>query len=135
MKRYLIDTNVYSAFKTNHQGALACLREAAQIVLCPTVIGELIAGFKCGSKEKQNMAELEEFLDRPRVMTLPVDISTSHFYGEIFKNLRAHGSPIPTNDIWIAASAMQHGLAVCTLDSHFKKIEGLLVVVASIPVV
>lgn len=129
MNRFVIDTNIYSAFKINHPGVLNCLRKAENIAVCPTVHGELLAGFKCGKRENQNVAELEEFLDRPRVRSLMIDATTADFYGEIFKNLRAKGTPIPTNDIWIAASAMQHGLAVCTLDAHFRKIGGLMVIV------
>ncbi len=129
MKRFVIDTNIYSAFKCNHCGALARIREAEKIVVCSTVHGELLAGFKCGAREKQNIVELEKFLDRPRIATVSVDGTTAEFYGEIFKRLRSNGSPIPTNDIWIAASAMQHGLAVCTFDAHFHKIEGLVTII------
>jgi tRNA(fMet)-specific endonuclease VapC len=129
MKRFLIDTNIYSAFKINHPGALTQIREAEKIVICSTVHGELLAGFKCGAREKQNVVELEEFLDRPRVATVSVDGTTAEFYGEIFKCLRSNGTPIPTNDIWIAASAMQNGLAVCSFDAHFHKIEGLVTII------
>ena len=129
MKRFVIDTNVYSAFKTNHPATVDRLREAHEIVMCPTVHGELLAGFKCGSREERNTTELEEFLDRPRVRYVTADAATAEFYAEIFKRLRAKGSPIPTNDMWIAASAMQHGLAVCTRDQHFRNIENLLTIV------
>ena len=128
MKRFVIDTNIYSAFKTNHSATVERLREAEEIVVCPTVHGELLAGFKCGSREEKNTTELEEFLDRPRVSTVTADASTAEFYAEIFKRLRAKGTPIPTNDIWIAASAMQHGLAVCTHDEHFRNIENLITI-------
>lgn len=128
MNRFVIDTNVYSAFKAGEAGVLACIRSAEAIVVCPTVHGELLAGFKCGAREKRNVSEFEEFLDRPRVCTVSIDATTATFYGEIFRQLRSKGSPVPTNDMWIAASAMQHGLAVCTLDAHFRNIDGLIVV-------
>jgi predicted nucleic acid-binding protein len=129
MKRFVIDTNVYSAFKANHSATVECFREADEIVVCPTVHGELLAGFKCGSREGKNTAELEAFLDRPRVSYVATDASTAEFYAEIFKRLRAKGTPIPTNDMWIAASAMQHGLAICTRDEHFRNIENLIAIV------
>ena len=128
MKRFVIDTNIYSAFKTNHPAVVARFREAEEIVVCSTVHGELLAGFKCGSREQKNTTDLEDFLDRPRVNYVTTDASTAEFYAEIFKQLRAKGSPIPTNDIWIAASAMQHGLAVCTMDEHFSCIENLIII-------
>ena len=129
MKRFIIDTNIYSAFKSNHPATVQRFREAEEIVVCPTVHGELLAGFKCGSREEKHAAELEEFLDRPRVSYVITDASTAEFYAEIFKRLRAKGTPIPTNDMWIAASAMQHGLAVCTKDEHFQNIENLITIV------
>lgn len=128
MKRFVIDTNIYSAFKTNDPAVVARFREAEEIVVCSTVHGELLAGFKCGSREQKNATDLEEFLDRPRVSYVTTDAATAEFYAEIFKQLRAKGSPIPTNDMWIAASAMQHGLAVCTRDEHFSCIENLIIV-------
>jgi tRNA(fMet)-specific endonuclease VapC len=128
VKRFIIDTNVYSAFKTNHAPTVKRFQEAEAIVVCATVHGELLAGFKCGSQEQRNITELETFLDRPRVGYVPTDATTAEFYAEIFKRLRAGGTPIPTNDMWIAASAMQHGMAVCTRDEHFRNIENLIVI-------
>ena len=128
MKRFAIDTNIYSAFKTNDPAVVARFREAEEIVVCSTVHGELLAGFKCGSREQKNAADLEEFLDRPRVGYVTSDAATAEFYAEVFKQLRANGSPIPTNDMWIAASAMQHGLAVCTRDEHFCCIKNLIII-------
>ena len=128
MKQFVIDTNIYSAFKSDHLATVERFREAETIVVCSTVHGELLAGFKCGSREEKNTAELEEFLDRPRVSYVTTDAKTAEHYAEIFKRLRAKGTPIPTNDMWIAASAMQHGLAVCTRDEHFRNIEGLITI-------
>ena len=128
MKRLLIDTNVYTAFKNSGSAVTAVLRHADAILMSATVIGELLCGFKCGSKETQNLTELELFLDSPRVSVVHTDETTAEFYAGIFRNLRRAGHPIPTNDMWIAAAAMQHGAAVCTLDHHFEDIDGLLMV-------
>ena len=79
----------------------------------------------CGSREVQNRKELELFLDSPRVQVIGSDETTAEFYAEVYRNLRRAGRPIPTNDMWIAAAAMQHGAAVFTLDPHFGDVEGL----------
>ena len=129
MKRLVIDTNVYSAFKMGHSAAVERLSEAEKIFICPTVHGELLAGFKCGSREEKNTLDLEAFLDRPRVSYLNADAATAEYYAEVFRALRVKGMPIPTNDMWIAASAMQHGLAVCTRDAHFQNVDGLIAIV------
>ncbi len=76
--------------------------------------------------DQKGRGELEQFIDSPRVEILEHDAVTADFYSQVFKSLREKGSPIPTNDIWIASSAMQHGLWLFTLDEHFKKVPGLI---------
>ncbi len=90
------------------------------------MLGELLAGFHCGSREKENRRELDQFLDSPRVEVLGIDEETAEFYAGVFRVLRDRGRPIPSNDLWIAAGALRHGLALATLDSHFREIDGLL---------
>ena len=126
MKKILVDTNVYVAFKRNDARAVELLRGVEYIGISAIVLGELLAGFRCGCKEKENRGELEQFLDSPRVEVLPVDEATTEFYASIFRALREKSRPIPTNDLWLAASTMRHGLALATLDEHFSQIDGLL---------
>ena len=126
MKRILIDTNVYVAFKSGNAEVLNTFRRVDYIGISAIVLGELLGGFRTGNKEKQNLKELDEFLSAPRVGTIPVDETTSEFYAEIYRVLRQKGTPIPTNDLWIAATAMQHGLALYSMDAHFYRIEGLV---------
>jgi tRNA(fMet)-specific endonuclease VapC len=126
MKRILLDTNVYIAFKRDDPHAVALIQEADFIGINSVVAGELLAGFICGTKNRENRKQLDQFLDSPRVSMLVVDDNTAEFYASAWKKLRDKGRPIPTNDIWVAASAMQHGLALATLDGHFEAIEGLL---------
>lgn len=126
MKKILIDTNTYSAFKNNFIEVVNVFRRVEHIGINSTVLGELYSGFKLGSKEKRNLAELNQFLDSPRVFFYAVDDTAAEIYAEIFKTLRQTGTPIPTNDIWIAATSMQHGLALFSLDKHFDLIPGLL---------
>lgn len=127
MNTIIIDTNIYSAFKAGNAEITKALTRPKKILVCTTVIGELFAGFKCGTKYQENKNDLELFLDTPRVALAVTDYETANFYSEIFKVLRKKGQPIPTNDMWIAASALQYGATVFTLDSHFSYIEGLLV--------
>lgn len=126
MKKILLDTNGYAAFKGNDPMAVEIIRSVDYIGLCAVVLGELLGGFKGGSREKKNIEELNEFLDSPRVYLLRMDEETAEFYAKIYSDLRKKGKPIPSNDMWVAASAMQHGLAVFTLDEHFSKIEGII---------
>ncbi|MBW1921630.1 MAG: type II toxin-antitoxin system VapC family toxin [Deltaproteobacteria bacterium] len=128
MKRMLIDTNIYSYALMGDESVIELLREADEIGFSVVSIGELLVGFKLGGKEQKNRKELEQFLDSPRVVVYPVDESTADFYAQILCNLRQIGKPVPTNDIWIAASAFQHGLKLLTRDSHFQWIPGLYLV-------
>lgn len=126
MKRILIDTNAYAAFKRNDLVALEVVRSSEHIGINVVVLGELYSGFKGGSREARNRKELAQFLDSPRVETILIDEETSEFYAKIFWDLKKKGNPIPGNDLWVAASAMRHGLALFTYDNHFRNIDGLL---------
>jgi predicted nucleic acid-binding protein len=127
MKRILIDTNIYVAFKRNVEEVVEVLRTVDFIGINTVVLAELYAGFKGGARENKNKMELDKFLDSPRVTIIAVDEATSEVYAHIFWNLRKKGQPIPTNDIWIAASAFQHNLALFSLDDHFNKVDGLII--------
>lgn len=126
MKRIIIDTNIYVAFKRNIQSVVEVLMKVEYIGINIIVLGELHSGFKGGSKENLNKQELEQFLDKPRVEVIPIDEITAEFYAQVYWNLRRKGNPIPTNDMWIAASALQYGLALFSLDAHFNKVNGLM---------
>ncbi len=126
MRKVLIDTNIYSAFKTNTEKVVKLFQHLDYIAIDLTVYAELLSGFKLGSRENKNIIELEQFLNNPRVDLLHHNPDTAEFYAKIFKDLKKTGNPIPTNDIWIAATAMQHGLALLTLDKHFNSIPGLM---------
>lgn len=126
MKRIIIDTNFYTAFKKGDVEAVNLLKRAEYIGVNSVILGELLAGFRCGNREKQNRIELDNFLDSPRVVTIVLDDETAEFYAQVFSELRQKGRPIPSNDLWLAASALQHGLALATYDDHFSTISGLL---------
>jgi predicted nucleic acid-binding protein len=126
MKHVMIDTNFYVAFKRNQQLAADLLRQAEYIAVNTVVLGELLAGFRCSSREAENRRELDQFLDSPRVEILDIDEDTAEFYAAVFRALKEKGRPIPSNDLWIAASTLRHGLGLATLDEHFRNIDGLL---------
>ena len=126
MRNVLLDTNIYVAFKRNKPSVVECFRNLDYIGLDITVLAELLSGFKGGSREKSNRSELETFLNNARVHLLEHNYQTAEFYAQIYCNLKVKGMPIPVNDLWIAAVAMQYGLALLSLDSHFANIEGLL---------
>lgn len=123
----LLDTNAYVAFKQGHPDAVKIVQYAPMLALSSTVLGELLAGFAVGSREAKNRAELGEFLASERVHILTVDDVTAAYYARIYRNLREKGHPIPTNDMWIAASALQHGYALFSHDGHFQAVDGLLI--------
>jgi len=128
MKNILIDTNIYSYALKGDPDTIAVLQKAQKIGISAISIGELISGFKGGNRESLNRAELEEFLDSPRVHIYGIDEDTAEFYADILNRLRENGKPIPTNDIWIASVALQHGLKVFSKDQHFKHISGLMLI-------
>ena len=103
------------------------LRGADEIILNPVVLAELRAGFLRGTQRTRNEQELQTFLDSPRVNTIPIDDEAADRYAVILTSLWKAGTPVPTNDIWIAASAMQHGLRVLTTDEHYCHINQVVV--------
>lgn len=125
MRRLSIDTNTYVAFKNNDAKVAEVFSACDVIGVDIAVIAELFAGFSLGSKEAKNRRELEAFLNTPRVAVLPHDVETAEFYALIVKKLKTKGKPIPSNDIWIAANAQKHGMALYSFDRHFEEIEGL----------
>ena len=89
------------------------------------MLGELLAGFAAGTRESKNRSELAQFLNSPRVGVYPVTADTAVSYALVCASLRRKGQPIPSNDLWIAASALEHGAALLSLDVHFANVEGL----------
>ncbi len=128
MKKILIDTNIYSDAMRGKKYAVNILRRNVEILFSPVVVGELLAGFKRGKQEEKNKQQLYEFLTRERVVELSISSQTSEFYAFILEQLKEQGTPIPTNDIWIAASAMESGAAVASRDGHFSKIKGIILI-------
>jgi len=122
-----LDTSAFSVFLRGNEDVSLAIQEADEITLTPIVLGELRAGFLMGRHRARNESVLREFMASPRVRMRDIDEETAERYAAIFAYLRAQGTPIPTNDIWIAASAMQHGLKLITTDKHYLKLPQIIV--------
>jgi len=123
----MIDTSAYSAFKRGHAEIVALMRQNRSILVPAVAIGELLAGFERATRRVQNQKELQSFLSRPRVQVTPVTEATAQRYARIYDYLRTAGRPIPTADLWIAASAMEFSAELLTLDAHFLGVPHILV--------
>jgi tRNA(fMet)-specific endonuclease VapC len=124
--KIMLDTSAYVGFKRNAVEAVEIIVKAELIFFSPVVLGELMFGFRNGTRFKENRDDLDRFLDHDAVELLPIGKITSDRYSRIAVKLRQQGTPIPTNDIWIAAQAMEQGAELITSDRHFEKIAGLV---------
>lgn len=122
----VLDTNAYTKLKRGHEGVARRVRNAEGVLFSVIVVGELLHGFRFGTRTEQNIEELEAFLGSPRVTLVPVTWTTADRFGRIAASLRAKGRPIPTNDIWIAAHAMETGAELLSFDRHFDHVDGLV---------
>lgn len=125
MNRILLDTNAYTAFLTGDKRVLNALTEAETAFLSAIVIGELYAGFCGGNRLKENKALLARFLQKPNVRVLDVTAETGEVFGQIKNELQKAGTPIPLNDVWLAAQAMETGSVIVSFDAHFDQVSGL----------
>ena len=122
MTRLSLDTSAYSHFKKGHEPVVVILDAADWIGVPTIVLGELRSGFSLGKRRAQNDRELAAFLQNPAVHVLDVDDESSQIYADIVVALRGAGTPLPTNDIWIAAVSAREGATVLTYDEHFRAI-------------
>jgi tRNA(fMet)-specific endonuclease VapC len=124
--RLALDTNRYTDL-TRGDAAVVMLVERAEEVLLPfIVLAELRAGFSVGTRGAENERVLRRFLMKRGVTVLFADEQTIEHYVSIFRQLRRQGTPIPTNDLWIAALVLQHGLVLCARDRHFDHLPQLI---------
>lgn len=122
MKKILLDTNAYSHFLRGDNHVLEAISKAETVYLSIIVIAELLAGFKAGSKERQNKIWLQEFLSKSTIQTIDVTMETAEIFSEIKHSLALSGTPLPINDVWIASHAVETGSTLITYDSHFALI-------------
>ena len=117
--RVAIDTNRYVDLRKGIAETVALLEEAEAVLLPFVVLGELRAGFVHGRRQAENERTLRQFLLQDGVDVLFADDQTTHHYASVFRQLRKQGTPIPTNDMWLAALVLQHNLALHARDKHF----------------
>ena len=120
--RVLLDTNFIIAFFSGEKAVSKHFTES-EVFVSSTVLGELYYGAQKSANAAANLARIDQFA--AAVHVLSCDAVTAQFYGQVRERLRLKGRPIPENDIWIAATAIQHGLPLATRDDHFKEVEGL----------
>lgn len=123
--RYLLDTNVAIAVLNQEVDLDARRGRGIEVLLSLTVVGELFFGAERSASSETNRGRVERLVELCPV--LPHDLETARRYGWLKSLLRRQGRPIPENDLWIAASAVRHGMVLATRDRHFDQIEGLQV--------
>lgn len=123
--RLALDTNRYTDLCRQERSVAEIVELADEVWLPFVVLGELRAGFAAGSREARNEAVLRGFLLQPGVGVLYADEQTTHHYAAVYRQLRKQGTPIPTNDMWIAALVLQHSLVLCARDVHFDALPQL----------
>ncbi|MGQ0813225.1 MAG: type II toxin-antitoxin system VapC family toxin [Gemmatimonadota bacterium] len=124
--RLALDTNRYVDFCRGAVDVVAMLENAEAVYLPFVVVGELRAGFAVGSKGATNERTLRRFLMQAGVSVPFADEQTTHHYASVYRQLRLQGTPIPTNDMWIAALVLQHDLVLCARDQHFDHLPQLV---------
>jgi tRNA(fMet)-specific endonuclease VapC len=124
--RVALDTNGYVDFCRGEADTVDLLEKADSIHLPFVVLAELRAGFAVGRRGSENERVLGLFLGKPGVQVIYADDQTTHHYASLYRQLRRQGTPIPTNDIWIAALVLQHGLTLHARDRHFDHLPQLV---------
>jgi tRNA(fMet)-specific endonuclease VapC len=126
-----LDTNRYTDLCRGNEGVVSLVEHAELVFLPFAVLAELRAGFVSGTRGAQNEGILRRFLMKPSVAVLFANDHTTHHYAAVFRQLRRQGTPIPINDLWIAALVLQHDLVLCDRDHHFDHLPQLTRVQAS----
>lgn len=123
MNGKLLDTNAVIALQKGVSGMVELVKSSENVVIPAIVVGELLFGTLNSGQRKNNMKVLEKLIDTNPI--IPVDVVTSRYYADIRLSLKQKGRPIPENDLWIAAIAIQYGYTLVTADKHFSYIDGL----------
>ena len=123
--RVLLDSGAYSQLMQGREQVSRIVRDAEEVLLSAVVLGELLYGFRHGSRYERNARPMRAFLDNPYVSFVPVGATTADRYSRIAASLRAKGCRIPTNDVWIAAHAMETGADLVSADRHFEHVDGI----------
>lgn len=123
--RLALDTSAYSRFRAGDQRVHDLIARADAVLVPATVLGELYGAFEMGARSRENRLALAEFLDEAFVRVAPVSATVARHYGRVYAALRRAGTPVPANDMWIAATAIDQGACLLTFDHDFERIDGL----------
>ena len=123
--KLLLDTNAYTGLMRGSEAIAGRVRRAERVLLSSIVVGELLYGFRNGARFEANRAQLDGFLANRFVSFVPVTMTTAERFSLIAAALKRKGTPIPSNDIWIAAHALETGADLISFDKHFSSIDGL----------
>jgi predicted nucleic acid-binding protein len=129
-----LDTSGYALFDAGFVPAVEEMERAARLAIPTVALGELLSGFRKGSRGRQNVARLEGFVETFDVEWLEITRPVAERYAEVHDQLRRRGTPIPTNDLWIAACCLTAGAKLMTSDPHFSRVETLQIVRLDYPV-
>lgn len=129
MRSAVVDTNILSDLFRGDSAVRDFLREFESIYVPVTVLGELLFGFILGSREAENRRRLDQFLSQRSVEIFPVSFSVAEHYATVMAALRRNGTPLPANDVWIAATACAEKVPLISRDRHFLKIKGLQLII------
>jgi tRNA(fMet)-specific endonuclease VapC len=133
LSRYCLDTSAYSHFKRGDPPVVDLIDRAEWLGVPSIVLGELWIGFLLGDRVEKNQTELNAFLAHPPVEELIADHEVARIYAEMVVSLRKAGTPIPSNDVWIAATAKRMGVPVLTYDDHFRDIQQVKTLLMTTP--
>jgi len=125
VKKVILDSNAYSGLLRGNVEVRILLEKADHVYMSVIVLGELYAGFKGGNREKQNREWLERFLAKSTVEVLDVTLETAEIFSDVMSRLKKNGTPVPINDVWLAAHTLETGAALITFDNHFVRVPGL----------
>ena len=123
--RLALDTSAYSRFRSGDERVHELIATAEAVLIPATVLGELHGAFEMGLRARENRVALSEFLSESFVRVVPTSADVARQYGRVYAALRRAGTPIPANDIWIAAAALDQGACLLTFDTDFERVAGL----------
>lgn len=123
--RLALDTNRYRDFSEGLASVVEALETAEEVLVPFVVVAELRAGFAVGKRGLENERLLRRFLERPGISVVYATDATTRAYAQLYRQLRVQGTPIPTNDLLIAALVIEHGVALLTRDEHFSNLPQL----------
>jgi len=123
--KYLLDSNIVIALFSGARSVIEHINQSSVVFLPAIALGELYYGAFNSSKQQTNIDRIDQL--RTQISIQDCDDTTAKFYGRIKKGLKDQGTPIPENDIWIEAIALQYNLTIATRDSHFNHVDGLVI--------